>query len=146
MDEQLAFPPKDKRVQRFATTATVAFFAFVLGFVPMWLTGRTRAGELETAQQAVRRMETESALAAAAIHARRGEYEPARVAASTFYTQLQSALADVNAAGPESQSALREILAERDEIITLLARGDAAVAERLANAYVSYRRATGQES
>ena len=145
MDEQAPFPPKDKRVQRFATTATIAFFAFVLGFVPMWLTGRTRAGELEAAQQRLGWLEIESALAAATIHARRGEYEPARMAASTFYTQLQSAL-DAVATQPESQPALRELLAERDEIITLLARGDAAVAERLANAYISYRRAAGPAS
>ena len=145
MDEQTPFPAKDKRVQRLATTATIAFFAFVLGFVPMWLTGRTRAGELEAAQQRLGWLEIESALAAATIHARRGEYEPARMAASTFYTQLQSAL-DAVATQPESQPALRELLAERDEIITLLARGDAAVAERLANAYISYRRAAGPAS
>jgi hypothetical protein len=58
-----AFPPKSRRVQRVATTATIAFFAFVLGFSP---------------------------LAAATILARLGEYEQARVAASDFYTDLQT--------------------------------------------------------
>jgi hypothetical protein len=38
---------------------------------------------------------------------------------------------------------MRSLLAQRDQLITLLARADAAVAERLADAYVSYRQTTG---
>jgi hypothetical protein len=35
------------------------------------------------------------------------------------------------------------LLAQRDQLITLLARADPAVADRLADAYVSYRQTTG---
>jgi hypothetical protein len=38
---------------------------------------------------------------------------------------------------------LQPLLVQRDQMITLLARADPAVAERLADAYLSYRRTTG---
>jgi hypothetical protein len=38
---------------------------------------------------------------------------------------------------------LQALLAERDQMITLLARADPAVAERLTDAYVSFRQAMG---
>jgi hypothetical protein len=83
-------------------------------------------------------------LAAAAIQARRGDYEPAREAASTFYTNLRAELDRRPSGFTESQrEMMRSLLAQRDQLITLLARADAAVAERLADAYVSYRQTTG---
>jgi hypothetical protein len=128
---------------RFKGYAVVALVAFVLGFLPMWLTARTRASERDAAQQALRLAGIENALAAAAIQARRGDYEPAREAASTFYSSLQAELdrPDTSLAG--SKDALQALLAERDQMITLLARSDAAAAERLANGYIAYRRAAG---
>jgi hypothetical protein len=38
---------------------------------------------------------------------------------------------------------MQSLLAQRDQLITLLARADPAVGERLADAYVSYRQTTG---
>jgi hypothetical protein len=38
---------------------------------------------------------------------------------------------------------MQSLLAQRDQLITLLARADPAVAERLADAYVSYRQTMG---
>jgi hypothetical protein len=38
---------------------------------------------------------------------------------------------------------MRSLLAERDQMITLLARSDPAVADRLTDAYVSFRQAIG---
>jgi hypothetical protein len=147
MDEIDAFPPKDQRVQRVATIGTAAFFAFILGFAPMWLTARARAGERDAARQSLRVAQIENALAAAVIFARLGEYEPARVAASAFYTDLQ---AEVDRAasgfGTASRGALHEILADRDAVITILARSDGAAAERLARTYIAYRRAAESRS
>jgi hypothetical protein len=37
---------------------------------------------------------------------------------------------------------MQSLLAQRDQLITLLARADAAVAERLSDAYVSFRQTT----
>ena len=144
MESRERLPVRSARVQRFAVYATVVFAAFVLGFVPMWLAARTRANERNAAQQALRLTQIENALAAAAIQARRGDYEPARRAASTFYTNLRAELdrADSGFAVPP-RDALQALLAERDQMITLLARSDPAVAERLANTYISYRQTAG---
>ena len=145
MESRERLPVKSARVQRFAVYATVVFAAFLLGFGPMWLVARTRADERNAAQQALRLSQIENALAAATIQARRGDYEPARAAASTFYTTLRAELdrADSGFAVP-SRDALQALLTERDQMITLLARSDPAVAERLANTYISYRQAAPQ--
>ena len=68
----------------------------------------------------------------------------ARDAASTFYTNLQAELgrSDSGVAAP-SRGALQAILAQRDQINTLLARSDAAAADRLTNVYTAYRQAVG---
>jgi hypothetical protein len=138
------FPTKNRQVHRFGIYTTVVLGAFLLGFLPMWLTARTRAGERDAAQQELRLAHIENSLAAAAIQTSRGEYELARDAASTFYTNLQAELgrSDSGVAAP-ARGALQAILAERDQIITLLARSDAAAADRLATAYTAYRQAVG---
>jgi len=95
-------------------------------------------------RQALRLTQLENGLAAAAIQARRGDYEPAREAASTFYTNLRTEL-DRSPSGftvPQREM-MPSLLAQRDQLITLLARADPAVADRLADAYVSYRQTTG---
>jgi hypothetical protein len=84
----------------------------------------------------------QNALGAAAIDARRGDFETARLAASDFFTLLRaetskgvcSALSRAQIAG------LQPLRAQHDEIITLLARGDAASADVLSDMYVSYRK------
>ena len=70
--------------------------------------------------------------------------EPAREAASAFYTNLRAELERSPSGFSISQrEMLQPLLAQRDQLITLLARADPAVAERLSNAYVVYRQATG---
>ncbi len=138
------FPTKNRQVHRFGVYATVLLGAFLLGFLPMWLTSRTRAAERDAAQQELRVAHIENSLAAAAIQASRGEYENAREAASTFYTNLQAELGRTDSGmAASSRGALQAILAERDQIITLLARSDAAAADRLTSAYTAFRQAVG---
>jgi hypothetical protein len=131
-------------LKRLGVYATVIFAAFMLGFLPMWLVARTRANERDAAQQALRLAQLENKLAAAALHAQRGDYEPAREAASTFYTDLQAHVDRSQADISESRrEPLQLLLARRDEVITLLARADPASAQRLADDYATYRRAAG---
>lgn len=68
--------------RRLGLYAAVLFVVFLLGFVPMWLQARARANERDAAHQALRLSQLETTLAAAAIQARRGDYDPAREAAS----------------------------------------------------------------
>ncbi len=138
-------PVKSGGGRRFGIYAISVLVAFLLGFGPMWVAGRARAGERDAAQQALRLSEIENALAAAAIQARRGDYEPAREAAASFYTNLRAELERTEPGFAEPQrDRLQPLLAERDQMITLLARSDPAAAERLASAYVAYRQAAGR--
>lgn len=130
--------------RRLGLYAAVLFVVFLLGFVPMWLQARSRANERDAAHQALRSSQLETTLAAAAIQARRGDYDPAREAASTFYTNLTAELARMPSEfTPAQRERMQAMLSERDQLITLLARADPAVAERLADTYVSYRQTMG---
>ena len=128
--------------QRFLGYAIVALVAFLVGFVPMWLSGRTAARERDDVQQSLRLARLENTLAAAVIQARRGEYEPARQAASTFFTEVRSELDNTPSLFSTAQRpSLEALMAARDQVITWLARSDPAVAEHLSNAYMEYRKA-----
>jgi hypothetical protein len=114
--------------------------AFLLGFIPMWLKLRECSiGFRETKRQlALARIQ--NSLASAVIAVRRGDYEPARQAASDFFTSLRAEVsAGANSAMSQAQrEGVRPLFAQRDELITLLARDDAASADRLSDLYVSY--------
>jgi hypothetical protein len=122
---------------------------FLLGLVPMWLTARSRTKERDDARRELRLSEMEKALGSAAINARRGEYEPARQATSSFFTSLRAQCdaetepSDMTRAQCEG---VRPALAQRDELITLLARSDPASADRLTEMYVSYQKAMSAPS
>jgi hypothetical protein len=132
------------RLRRFGLYAAVVLVVFLIGFVPMWLRAQARTNERDAARLAERFTQAENTLASAAIYARRGEYEPAREATSTFFTHLRSELDRPQSAFSASQrESLQPLLVQRDEMITLLARADPAAAERLSDAYLSYRRAMG---
>jgi hypothetical protein len=132
--------------QRLGIYAVILLAVFLLGFIPMWLSKRTAANERDTAVRQLRASQLQNHLGSAIVNARIGEYEPARVSASNFFTDL---LAEIdrpeNAAFSASQNqSLRPVLEQRDEIITLLARSDPAAVERLTNLYLAYVKASGQ--
>ena len=114
---------------------------FLLGFVPMWLKARHCASSLVVADRQLTLMRMQNNLASAVIDARRGDYEPARQAASQFFTSARAEI-DMGEASNFTQAqrqGLQPLLAGRDEVITLLARADPASAERLSDLYVAYR-------
>lgn len=128
--------------QRILIYAAVLLIVFLIGFVPMWLKARGCAAELVTAQRELSLARMHNTLASATIDARRGDYEPARQAASNFFTSL-SAEADrsTDSAFTDSQKQnIQPLFAGRDEIITLLARSDPASADRLSDLYTAYRK------
>ena len=129
--------------RRIGIYAAVILAAFLLGLIPMWLAARTRAAERDTAQRDLNLCRLESSLLSAAVDSRRGEYERARVAASSFFTSLheQVDLAREPAyLTPAQKEGLKPLLTQRDDLITLLARSDPASADRLGELYVSFRK------
>jgi hypothetical protein len=136
---------QNDRMRRVILYGAVLLGAFLLGLVPMWMTARERGRELNTAQTALRISTLQNTLASAAIDAKQGRYEPARQAASDFFTNLRTE----TDRGRDSifteaqQNALRPIFETRDDTITLLARGDPASTDRLTELYNTYRQAIG---
>lgn len=133
----------DKKVSSFlkpiALWAGLLLFMFMLGFVPAWLSGRETLRQRDAAQANLRRSQLQNRLATATIKARRGEYEPARIAASDFFTDLRAEV-DRQESGfnARQREVVKPILAERDPVITLLARSDAAAVESLTDLYLNY--------
>jgi len=133
-------------MRRFIIYGAVLLVAFLLGLVPMWLKARQYAGSLAEAQRQLTLVRGQHDLASAAIDARRGEYEPARQAASQFFTSVRAEIdkGDASDLTQAQRQGVTPLLAARDELITLLARSDPASADRLSELYVKYRAALGQ--
>ncbi|MBA2703239.1 MAG: hypothetical protein H0U60_05230 [Blastocatellia bacterium] len=129
-------------VQRFIIYAGVILVTFLLGFVPMWLKARTASSSLVETEHQLILVRMQSNLAAAVIDARRGDYEPARQAASQFFTTLRAEIdkGDASNFTQAQRQGMQPLFAGRDEIITLLARSDPASADRLSDLYVAYRK------
>ncbi len=111
----------------------------------MWLSARAVDRDLSQARIELRRNQIETLLASAAIDARRGKYEEARQSASGFFGEVRTELDNATSSGFNAQEKTKvsELIHSRDEIITLLSRGDNAGAERLSDLYVGYRQAMG---
>ena len=81
-------------LKRIGIYALVAMGIFLLGLIPMWFIARDRAEQLGATQRELRVARMQNLLASAAIDARRGEYEPARQAASDFFTVARTRLTE----------------------------------------------------
>lgn len=99
-------------------------------------------GERDALEQRLQEANLEMNLAGAALMARHGDYTAARDAASRFFNDARQAIdAGDDRLTPAQRGALEAALAQRDALITLLARGDAAGAERSTTMYVAHRAA-----
>jgi Tfp pilus assembly protein PilV len=128
--------------QRFIIYAVVLLVVFLLGLIPMWLKARQSASSLAESEHQLTLVRMQSNLASAVIDARRGDYEPARQAASQFFTSLSTEIekGDTSVFTQAQRERLQPLFAGRDDLITLLARSDPASADRLSDLYVSYRK------
>jgi hypothetical protein len=115
--------------------------AFLIGFIPMWLKAREAASTNIGLEQKLQITRIQNTLASGVIDARRGDYERARQATSQFFASLdaESDLGNKSALSPTQREGLHPLFTGRDELITLLARGDPASADRLSDLYVAYR-------
>jgi hypothetical protein len=132
-------------MRRVIIYAGVLLVVFLLGFVPMWLQARASAARLAEAERQLTLVGMQGDLASASLDARRGDYEPARQAASRFFTSLRAEIdkGDTSYFTQAQRTGVQPLFDGRDEIITLLARSDPASADRLSDLYVAYRKAVG---
>jgi hypothetical protein len=130
------------RIRRLFIYAVLLLVVFLFGFVPMWLKCREYSSSLTETSQQLSIARIENTLASAAIDARRGDYEPARQAASNFFNSLRAETDRGNDSvfSQAQRDGLLALFVRRDETITLLARNDPASADRLSDLYVSYRK------
>jgi len=128
--------------QRVIIYAGVLLVVFLLGLIPMWLRARTANSRLAETKHQLILLRMQNNLASAAIDARRGDYEPARQAASEFFTSLEAEIAkgDTSHFTQAQREGMPPLFAGRDELITLLARSDPASADRLSDLFVAYRK------
>ena len=128
-------------LRRVGIYAALLFIVFLLGFIPMWLKAGARASSLAEAERQLSLARMQNNIASAVIDARRGDYEPARQAASQFFTSLgaETERGNASALTQAQREGVQPLFTRRDEIITLLARGDPASADRLSDLYISYR-------
>ncbi|MBN2001789.1 MAG: hypothetical protein JXA21_00420 [Anaerolineae bacterium] len=147
MSEAVQYKPVKKThwTRRIILYAVLPLVAFLLGLVPMWWKSRECSSRLPEVERQLSLARQQSALASAAIDAQRGDYELARQAASDFFTyvRVETDSGDASTLSPAQREGLLPLLARRDEIITLLARGDPASADQLSDLYVAYRTGFG---
>ena len=131
--------PRLKQIQAYG----IWFLAgLLIGLLPAAFRLIQTQRERDALQQQLAVARLEMNLASAALMARHGDYTAARDAASQFVSDAGRAAEggdDVLAAAQLSY--LQSALAERDALITLLARGDPAGAERSTAMYVAFRAA-----
>ena len=133
-----------------AGTRRILFLAalvvvYLAGFIPTWLKLRDQTSQREKAEQGLTIVRIVKDLGSATIDARRAQYEPARVEASTFFTAARTEidLGEKSALSRQQREVLLPLLAPRDELITLLARNDPASADRLSDLYAAVRKILG---
>ena len=130
-------------MKRWLVFAILILLAFLAGLLPMAWKYLGTSSELRDANAKVARTQLENTLASAALYARRGEYETARLSASKFFTDVKAAIdsPSTEALSSNEKTVVSDMLIGRDEIITLLSRGDPASADRLSELYVRYKAA-----
>jgi len=130
---------KNEMLKRVGIVGAIALVAFLLGFVPMWLSARNYENERDAVQKTLRPSVLQNNLATAAINARRGEFEQVRQQTSDCFTHLRAEIdREESSFSPQQREAVLPILAQRDETITLLARNDAAAVDHLTDLYFAF--------
>lgn len=132
-------PPRFTRAKTYGIWFAVGL---LLGLIPTAVRLIQTQRERDALHQQLQVANLEMNLGSAALMARHGDYAAARDAASRFFSDARQAVDS----GDETLTAaqrtyLQSALAERDALITLLARGDPAGAERSTTLYVGHRAA-----
>jgi hypothetical protein len=110
--------------------------AFLIGFAWQSIRANQLDSRLGDTRQALTLHRLEGSLAAATLESQRDSYEIARQHASDFFSGLQGAVAEAPAG---VRAELEAIAGQRDQIITMLSRGDPAAADILSGMYSRYR-------
>ena len=131
-------------LKRIAIVAALMLLAYLVGFVPGWLASNGLEDEISRLRNIDRAHTLKSELATASLHAGQGRFDAAIAAAGSFFDRLAG---EIDATGgilnnePAREAAVN-MLARRDEIVAMLARGDAGAEAVLAGWYFELDRLT----
>jgi hypothetical protein len=131
------------RNKQIALLAVAAVVLFLAGFVPQWMRANQYRDALEAARWELQVSRQQDRLGAALTESLRSNYERSRQLMTEFFTTLQQTLPRER--DPARQRELQAILAQRDEVITLLARAAPEASQRLMLIHTSHYRATHPE-
>jgi hypothetical protein len=124
------------RPKLIAIAALAAVLVFLLGYFPQ----HSRAGryreQLRDTRHELRMSRLGGRLGAALTESLRSNYERSRQLMADFFTDLQGSVGEVKDA--RRRQTLESILAQRDEIITLLSRAQPESTQRLMLLYTTY--------
>src|SRR5215212_812852 len=125
-------PKERKRNWRLIIYGSLLIIVFLAGFVPTCIVARRRGIERDTAQAALRISNLQNTVGNAIVDTRTGNFERARQGMSEFFTNLRTEVERGDAIFNQAQDKrLRDLLEERDDTITVLARSDPASPDRL---------------
>jgi hypothetical protein len=142
MDQPAAHTPTRTRLTQIKAYGICFVIGLLIGLLPAAIRLIQTQRERDGLQQQLQVARLEMSLAGAALMARHGDYTAARDAASQFFSDAgRAADGDDDMLSAAQLTYLQSALAERDALITLLARGDPAGAERATAMYVSHRAA-----
>jgi predicted exporter len=135
--------PSEPRSRQLKIYGICFLAGLLIGLVPTSISLLQAQGERDALRRQLHVASLEMNLSSAAVLARHGDYEAARDATSRFFSDaaLTVDTSDDQSLNAAQLSALQAALADRDTLITLLARGDPAGAERLTAMYVAHRAA-----
>lgn len=121
-----------------AIAVGIALVAFLLGFLPQWTRANGLSDRLRETRHELRMARTQGQIGAALTEALRSNYERARQLMVEVFSTLQAAAPSLLGAQRREVDA---ILAQRDEVVTLLARAAPESAQRVMLIYTRYHAA-----
>lgn len=135
--------PRLSRPQLIGVVVLLVVVVFLVGFLPQWQRARGLSAELdathtelEETREELRWARLEGVLGAALAESLRSNYERSRQLMTRFFSELQGSAATLE--DPAQRRELEAILAQRDEIITLLSRAEPESTQRLMLVYTRY--------
>lgn len=126
------------RKRLIAIAVGIAVLAFLLGFLPQWTRANRLSERLGEARHELRMARVEGQIGAALTESLRSNYERARQLMTEVFATLQSAAPRLEGAQRREVDA---ILAQRDEIVTLLARAAPESSQRVMLIHTRYHAA-----
>ncbi len=127
-----AYMLSEKTVKRVAWVAVLMLAAFLVGFVPGWLSANGHEFERDKLIREARAAEIRRMLASAAMYASVARYDDSLERAGEFFNAARMEIESAESAfGTEEKTALGRMLEQRVDLIATIARGEPSAAERL---------------